>query len=71
MATSATIFPTSPTVGQTFTSTGIKWKWDGYKWALFTDPAVVFEHLHSYDGAVVSTGAASGVNYDGGGANPV
>jgi hypothetical protein len=40
------------------------------KWALFTDPAVVFDHLHSYDGAVVSTGAAAGVSYDGGDANP-
>lgn len=66
----ATIFPLSPTSNQTFTSNGIRWKWDGYKWTLFTDSAVVFEHLHSYDGAVVSTGAAVGVTYDGGDANP-
>jgi len=66
----ATIFPLSPAQDQTFTSNGIRWKWDGYKWALFTDSGVVFDHLHSYDGAVVSTGAAAGVSYDGGGANP-
>ena len=66
----ATIFPLSPTLNQTFASSGITWKWDDYKWALFTDPAVVFDHLHSYDGAVVSTGAAAGVSYDGGDANP-
>ena len=65
-----TIFPLNPTLNQTFTSSGIRWKWDGIKWQLFTDPAVVFEHLHSYDGVVVPTGQASGVSYDGGDANP-
>ena len=66
----ATIFPTGPTLNQTFTSNGVTWRWDNYKWTLFTDAAVVFDHLHSYDGAVVSTGAFSGVSYDGGDANP-
>lgn len=66
----ATIFPLSPTLNQTFTSNGIRWKWDGVKWALFTDAAVVFEHTHSYDGDVLSTGAAAGISYDGGDANP-
>ena len=66
----ATIVPLSPTLNQTFTSNGVTWKWDNSKWTLFTDAAVVFDHLHSYDGAVVSTGAAAGVSYDGGDANP-
>ena len=66
----ATIFPLSPTLNQTFTSNGITWKWDNSKWALFTDPAVVFEHTHTYDGDLVTGGLASMVSYDGGDANP-
>ena len=65
-----TIFPLNPTLNQTFTSSGIRWKWDGSKWALNTDPAVVFEHIHAYDGAVVGTGNAASISYDGGDANP-
>jgi len=65
-----TIFPLSPSLNQTFTSNKIQWKWDGYKWQLFTDPAVVFDHLHSYNGTVLTTGQAAGISYDGGDANP-
>ena len=65
-----TIFPLNPTLNQTFDSNGIRWKWDGVKWALFTDSAVVFDHLHSYDGAVLTTGQAASVAYDGGTASP-
>lgn len=66
----STIFPLNPTIDQTFTSNGIRWKWDGVKWALFTDPAVIFDHLHAYDGEVVFSGQAAGISYDGGDANP-
>jgi len=33
-------------------------RWTGTLWELFTDVAQVFEHVHSYDGAIVSVGGA-------------
>lgn len=30
-------FPSSPTVGQTYTSSGKTWKWDGVSWVANTD----------------------------------
>ena len=49
-----TIFPLNPTVNQTHTTGGITWRWTGTLWELFTDLAQVFDHVHGYDGAVVS-----------------
>ncbi len=66
----ATIFPSSPAVGQTYESNSIRWRWTGVVWELFTDPAVVFDHTHSYDGDVITTGYAAGISFDGGDANP-
>lgn len=54
----ATVFPLNPTVNQTYTTGGITWRWTGTLWELFTDVAQVFEHVHSYDGSVVSVGGA-------------
>jgi transcriptional regulator GlxA family with amidase domain len=61
----ATVFPLNPTVNQTYTTGGITWRWTGALWELFTDVAQVFEHVHSYDGAIVSVGGAS-ATLDGG-----
>ena len=66
----ATIFPTHPAIGETYDSSGIRWRWTGIVWELYTDPAVVFDHVHAYDGAVVSHGTAAMITYDGGDANP-
>jgi hypothetical protein len=66
----ATIFPSSPAVGQTYESNGIRWRWTGGVWELFTDPAVVFQHTHSYDGDTLTPGYAAMIIYDGGDANP-
>lgn len=66
----ATIFPSSPAVGQTYESGGIRWRWTGGVWELFTDPAVVFQHTHSYDGDTLTPGLAAMIVYDGGDANP-
>lgn len=60
-----TIFPLNPTVNQTHTTGGITWRWTGTLWELFTDLAQVFDHVHGYDGAVVSVGGGSG-SLDGG-----
>jgi len=60
-----TIFPLNPTVNQTHTTGGITWRWTGTLWELFTDLAQVFDHVHGYDGAVVSVSGGSG-SMDGG-----
>ena len=33
-------FPASPTVGQTFTTAGVTWTWDGVKWGVGTPPPI-------------------------------
>jgi hypothetical protein len=66
----ATIFPSNPAVGQTYESNSIRWRWSGVVWALFTDPAVVFDHTHDYDGDIITTGMASQIAFDGGDADP-
>lgn len=63
----ATIFPTSPTNGQHVTSNGITWEWDGEKWQLFSDITLVFQHKHTYDGDVYTTGTGTAaITIDGG-----
>jgi hypothetical protein len=46
-------FPTSPSVGQTYTSGGIVWQWDGAKWVNSTGLAGAVSSWNTRTGAVV------------------
>jgi hypothetical protein len=55
-------FPNSPTIGQTYTSGGLTWKWDGVRW---TVPGVVI--ITEYGSGAAATGPLTVIpNYLGG-----